>query len=160
MIVRSTEVTPVPRVLVIEDQKKLLSSLRKGLEREGYEVATAATGEDGYYAATTQDVDALVLDLMLPGRDGMQVLHDLRAHGFTRPVLILTARDSVDDRVSGLDGGADDYLVKPFAFSELLARLRRSCGGTSRDVNSCCGPATWRWTSSRGASSAAVRRSN
>lgn len=111
-------------VLVIEDQKKLLTGLRKGLEQEGYEVLTAATGEDGYYAATTQEVDALVLDLMLPGRDGMQVLHDLRTRGFTRPVLILTARDSVDDRVSGLDAGADDYLVKPFAFAELLARLR------------------------------------
>lgn len=112
------------RVLVIEDQKKLLSSLKKGLEQEGYEVVTAATGEDGYYAATTQPFDALVLDLMLPGRDGMQVLRDLRAGGFTQPVLILTARDSVDDRVAGLDGGADDYLVKPFAFAELLARLR------------------------------------
>lgn len=112
------------RVLVIEDQKKLLSSLKKGLEQEGYEVVTATTGEEGYYAATTQDIDALVLDLMLPGRDGMQVLYDLRANGFTRPVLILTARDSVQDRVAGLDGGADDYLVKPFAFAELLARLR------------------------------------
>lgn len=115
---------PVPRVLVIEDQKKLLNSLRKGLEHEGYEVVAAGTGEDGYYAATTQEIDALVLDLMLPGRDGLEVLHDLRTHGFTRPVLILTARDSVQDRVSGLDGGADDYLVKPFAFAELLARLR------------------------------------
>lgn len=112
------------RVLVIEDQKKLLSSLKKGLEQEGYEVVAAATGEDGYYAAATQEFDALVLDLMLPGRDGMQVLRDLRAGGFTQPVLILTARDSVEDRVAGLDGGADDYLVKPFAFAELLARLR------------------------------------
>jgi len=112
------------RVLVVEDQKKLLSSLKKGLQQEGYEVVAAATGEDGYYAATTQSFDALVLDLMLPGRDGMQVLRDLRAGGFTQPVLILTARDSVDDRVAGLDGGADDYLVKPFAFAELSARLR------------------------------------
>lgn len=114
----------MPCVLVVEDEKKLLASLKKGLEQEGYEVITAATGEEGYYAATTEKLDGLVLDLMLPGRDGMEVLADLRAHGFSKPVLILTARDSVDDRVAGLDGGADDYLVKPFAFAELLARLR------------------------------------
>jgi DNA-binding response OmpR family regulator len=112
------------RVLIIEDQKKLLSSLRRGLEEEGYEVATASTGEEGYYLATTQRVDALMLDLMLPGRDGLQVLKDLRAHGFGKPVLILTSRDAVQDRVKGLDSGADDYLVKPFAFAELVARLR------------------------------------
>lgn len=114
----------MPRVLVVEDEKKLLASLKKGLEQEGYEVITAATGEEGYYAATTEKMDGLILDLMLPGRDGLQVLHDLRSRGFSQPVLILTARDSVDDRVAGLDGGADDYLVKPFAFAELLARLR------------------------------------
>lgn len=111
-------------VLVVEDQKKLLAGLKKGLEQEGYEVTTAATGEEGYYAATTGSFDAMVLDLMLPGRGGLEVLYDLRANGFTRPVLILTARDSIDDRVAGLDSGADDYLVKPFAFAELLARLR------------------------------------
>jgi DNA-binding response OmpR family regulator len=114
----------ITRLLVIEDQRKLLHTLQRGLEEEGYEVTTATTGEQGYYAATTGDVDAVILDLMLPGRDGLRVLRDLRANGFTRPVLILTARDSVEDRVSGLDGGADDYLVKPFAFAELLARLR------------------------------------
>jgi two-component system copper resistance phosphate regulon response regulator CusR len=114
----------MPRLLVVEDQKKLLNSLRAGLEEEGYEVAVAATGEQGYYAATTETVDAVVLDLMLPGRDGIRVLRDLRAGGFTQPVLILTARDAVEDRVLGLDSGADDYLVKPFAFAELLARLR------------------------------------
>jgi DNA-binding response OmpR family regulator len=112
------------RLLVIEDQKKLLASLQRGLEEEGYEVVTAATGEQGYYAATTEDFDAVVLDLMLPGRHGLQVLRDLRAGGFARPVLILTARDTVGERVAGLDAGADDYLVKPFAFAELLARLR------------------------------------
>jgi DNA-binding response OmpR family regulator len=111
-------------VLVIEDQKKLLGTLQRGLEEEGYEVVAASTGEQGYYAATTEDFDAVVLDLMLPGRQGLQVLRDLRASGFARPVLILTARDTVEDRVSGLDTGADDYLVKPFAFAELLARLR------------------------------------
>lgn len=112
------------RLLVIEDQKKLLASLRRGLEEEGYEVQTAANGEDGYYSATTQTFDAVVLDVMLPGRDGMQVLKDLRAKGFSRPILMLTARDTVEDRVQGLDCGADDYLIKPFAFAELLARLR------------------------------------
>jgi two-component system, OmpR family, copper resistance phosphate regulon response regulator CusR len=114
----------MPRLLVVEDQKKLLTSLKAGLEEEGYEVTIADTGEKGYYAATTEHVDAVVLDLMLPGRDGIRVLRDLRANGFTRPVLILTARDAVEDRVLGLDSGADDYLVKPFAFAELLARVR------------------------------------
>jgi two-component system copper resistance phosphate regulon response regulator CusR len=114
----------MPRLLVVEDQRKLLSSLRIGLEEEGYDVVTAASGEQGFYAATTEAVDALVLDLMLPERDGLQILRDLRANGFTRPVLILTARDAVEDRVLGLDSGADDYLVKPFAFAELLARVR------------------------------------
>src|SRR5262249_23353018 len=109
---------------IVEDQKRLLASLRRGLEEEGYEVLTAPTGEEGYYLATTQAPDAVVLDLMLPKRDGFQVLTDLRAQGFGKPVLILTSRDAVEDRVRGLDGGADDYLLKPFAFAELVARLR------------------------------------
>jgi DNA-binding response OmpR family regulator len=112
------------RVLVVEDQKKLLQSLRRGLEEEGYDVVAATTGEEGYYLATTSAPDAIILDLMLPGRDGLKVLHDLRGIGFAKPVLILTARDTVEDRVAGLDSGADDYLVKPFAFAELVARLR------------------------------------
>jgi len=112
------------QILVVEDQKRLSASLRRGLEEEGYVVATAATGEDGYYLATTQGCDVIVLDLNLPGRDGLQILADLRAHGFGKPVLILTSRDTVEDRVTGLDAGADDYLIKPFAFAELLARLR------------------------------------
>jgi two-component system, OmpR family, copper resistance phosphate regulon response regulator CusR len=114
----------MPRLLIVEDQKKLLTSLQRGLEEKGYEVLTAQTGEQGYYAATTEPIDAVILDLMLPGRDGIRVLRDLRANGFTRPVLILTARDAIEDKVLGLDTGADDYLVKPFAFAELLARLR------------------------------------
>src|SRR5512143_4080782 len=121
------------RILIVEDQKKLLRSLQRGLQEEGYEVVTATTGEDGYYRAATEPFDAIILDLMLPGRGGLEVLRDLRAHGFAKPILILTARDAVDDRVAGLDGGADDYLVKPFAFAELLARLRalfrRDCSG-------------------------------
>jgi DNA-binding response OmpR family regulator len=112
------------RVLIVEDQKRLLNSLRRGLEEEGYEVETSPTGEEGYYLATTNAFDAVVLDLMLPGRDGLQVLKDLRGHGFSKPVLILTSKDAVEDRVTGLDAGADDYLVKPFAFAELVARLR------------------------------------
>jgi DNA-binding response OmpR family regulator len=114
----------MPHILVVEDQKKLQQSLRRGLEEEGYEVVTATTGEEGYYLATTVSTDVVVLDLMLPGRSGLEILRDLRGHGFSKPVLILTARDSVGDRVKGLDQGADDYLVKPFAFVELLARLR------------------------------------
>ena len=112
------------RVLVVEDQKRLQNSLRRGLEEEGYEVVSALNGEEGFYLATTQACDALLLDLMLPDRDGLSILKDLRAHGFKKPVLILTARDAVEDRVAGLDVGADDYLIKPFAFAELVARLR------------------------------------
>jgi two-component system, OmpR family, copper resistance phosphate regulon response regulator CusR len=114
----------VPRVLVVEDERKVLRSLERGLQAEGYEVVCAADGEEGFELAATQPFDCLVLDLMLPGRDGLQVLADLRRRGSGLPVLILTARDAVEDRVTGLDGGADDYLVKPFAFAELLARLR------------------------------------
>lgn len=112
------------RVLIIEDEVKLRDSLRRGLSQEGYEISAASTGEEGFYLATTESFDAILLDLMLPGRDGMRVLSDLRAKSVAVPVLILTARDAVDDRVAGLDCGADDYLVKPFAFAELLARLR------------------------------------
>jgi DNA-binding response OmpR family regulator len=114
----------VPRVLVVEDERKILRSLERGLRTEGYDVVTTATGEEGFQQATTQPFDCIVLDLLLPGRDGLQVLADLRRLGNRVPVLILTARDAVEDRVIGLDAGADDYLVKPFAFAELLARLR------------------------------------
>jgi len=114
----------MPEILIIEDQKRLQSSLRRGLEDEGYEVLSALSGEEGFYLAATKPCDAVILDLMLPKRDGLSVLKDLRAHHFNRPVLILTARDSVEDRVAGLDAGADDYLIKPFAFAELVARLR------------------------------------
>lgn len=114
----------MPGILIIEDQKRLQNSLRRGLEEEGYEVVSALTGEEGFYLATTKRCDAVVLDLMLPGMDGLTILKDLRDRQFKRPVLILTSRDSVDDRVAGLDAGADDYLVKPFAFAELVARLR------------------------------------
>jgi len=114
----------VPRLLIVEDERKILRSLERGLQADGYEIVTAANGEAGYQLASTQTFDCVVLDLMLPGRDGLQVLADLRRQGKKVPVLILTARDAVEDRVVGLDAGADDYLVKPFAFAELLARLR------------------------------------
>jgi two-component system, OmpR family, copper resistance phosphate regulon response regulator CusR len=112
------------RILVVEDQEKHRDSLRRGLEAEGYEVVTASTGDEGFGAATTRPVDAIVLDLMLPGRHGLDILRDLRAGGFAKPVLILTALDAIEERVQGLDSGANDYLVKPFVFAELLARLR------------------------------------
>jgi DNA-binding response OmpR family regulator len=112
------------RLLVIEDQKKLLQSLERGLREEGYEVVPALTGEEGYQHAKTTPVDAVVLDLQLPERDGLDILRSLRNEGFTKPVLILTARDTIEDRVQGLDAGADDYLTKPFAFAELVARVR------------------------------------
>src|SRR5262249_20596741 len=112
------------RVLLIEDERKLLRALERGIRAEGYEVVTAARGDEGITLALAQPFDAVVLDWMLPGRDGLQVLADLRRAGRAVPVLLLTARDAVEDRVAGLDAGADDYLVKPFALAELLARLR------------------------------------
>jgi DNA-binding response OmpR family regulator len=114
----------VTRILVVEDDRKVLRSLERGLQAEGYDVVAAATGEEGFQQAITHPFDCVVLDLLLPGRDGLQVLADLRQQGNKVSVLILTARDAVEDRVIGLDAGADDYLVKPFAFAELLARLR------------------------------------
>jgi DNA-binding response OmpR family regulator len=114
----------MPRVLVVEDERKILRSLQAGLEQEGYEVAAAATGDHGLRLALAGAFDCIVLDMLLPGCDGFHVLASLRQAGKTTPVLILTALDSIEDRVTGLDAGADDYLVKPFAFAELLARLR------------------------------------
>jgi DNA-binding response OmpR family regulator len=112
------------RILIVEDDAKVAGALNAGLVAEGYEAAVARTGEDGYYLATTEPFDAILLDLMLPGRSGLEILANLRKRGLGLPVLMLTARDAVEDRVRGLDGGADDYLVKPFAFAELIARLR------------------------------------
>jgi DNA-binding response OmpR family regulator len=112
------------RILVIEDEPKVAGALQAGLERSGYEVTLAQSGEDGFFQASAQVFDLVLLDLMLPGRDGLEVLEALRRRAVKAPVLILTARDTVEDRVQGLDAGADDYLVKPFAFPELLARIR------------------------------------
>ncbi len=116
--------TPTMRLLVIEDEAKVARALNDGLSREGYEVTVARTGEEGYYLLDSAPFDLVVLDLMLPGRDGLEVLATMRIRDRRIPVLIVTARDSVEDRVIGLDAGADDYLVKPFAFAELLARIR------------------------------------
>src|SRR5262245_17706184 len=112
------------RVLVIEDERKLAQIVCSALEAEHYEVVVAATGEDGFFRANAELFDLVVLDLMLPGRSGLEILQTLRQRHVETPVLILTARDGVDDRVLGLDRGADDYLVKPFALPELLARVR------------------------------------
>jgi len=112
------------RILVIEDEQKLGRALREGLEAEQYGVALAHTGEEGFYLVQTESFDLVILDVMLPGRSGIEILNAMRQHGLRTPVLMLTARDAVEDRVRGLDTGADDYLVKPFAFPELLARIR------------------------------------
>lgn len=112
------------RVLIIEDDLKVAGAVRAGLVAEGYDVVHSRTGEDGYFRATTEPFDAVLLDLGLPGRNGLEILAGLRGRGLSIPVLVLTARDAVEDRVLGLDSGADDYLIKPFAFAELVARLR------------------------------------
>jgi two-component system copper resistance phosphate regulon response regulator CusR len=112
------------RILVIEDETKVARALKEGLEGDHYEVVVASTGEEGFFHASAEVFDLIVLDLMLPGRDGIEVLSTLRKRGCQTPVLILTAKDAVEDRVLGLDSGADDYLIKPFAFPELLARIR------------------------------------
>jgi two-component system, OmpR family, copper resistance phosphate regulon response regulator CusR len=112
------------RILVVEDETKTADYLKKGLSENGHVVDVAHHGEDGLHLAMTEPFDLLVLDIQLPGRDGWSILHSLRRAGRQLPVLILTASDKVEERVKGLDLGADDYLVKPFAFSELLARVR------------------------------------
>jgi DNA-binding response OmpR family regulator len=112
------------RILTVEDEAKVAAALKEGLEAERYEVVVSATGEDGFFRVNAETFDLIVLDLMLPGRDGIEILATLRRQGLGTPVLVLTARDTVEDRVLGLDSGADDYLVKPFAFPELLARVR------------------------------------
>jgi DNA-binding response OmpR family regulator len=112
------------QILVVEDEPKVAGALKEGLETEGYEVTVAGTGEDGFFRASAHSFDLIVLDVMLPGRSGIEVLSTLRRQGDRTPVLLLTAKDAVEDRVLGLDSGADDYLVKPFAFEELAARIR------------------------------------
>jgi two-component system copper resistance phosphate regulon response regulator CusR len=137
------------RLLVIEDEAKLSQYLHKGLSENGHVVDVAHDGIEGRRLATGGEYDLVLLDLMLPGVDGFGVLAALRAQGRYTPVLMLTARDKVEDRVRGLEQGADDYLVKPFAFSELLARVgaaapRRHPGAQAGHRN--CAWATWSWT--------------
>jgi two-component system, OmpR family, response regulator len=112
------------RALVVEDEVKMAALIRRGLVEEGYAADVARTGEEALWMARATLYDAIVLDVMLPGRNGLEVCRSLRESGVWSPILMLTARDGVDDKVSGLDSGADDYLSKPFSFAELLARLR------------------------------------
>ena len=124
-----------PRLLVVEDEPKVADALREGLESDGYEVAVENSGESAFYRLTTDRFDVIILDLTLPGRDGLEILSAVRRQGLETPVVVLTARDTLEDRVIGLDAGADDYLVKPFAFAELVARIRAvSRRGRSADA--------------------------
>jgi two-component system copper resistance phosphate regulon response regulator CusR len=127
------------RILIVEDERKAADYLHKGLTECGYVCDAAVRGDDGLHLALTEHYDLIVLDVMLPGRDGWSVLASLRRAGRQTPVLFLTARDTVEDRVKGLETGADDYLVKPFAFSELLARVRSILRrGPSRQPDTLC----------------------
>lgn len=112
------------RILVVEDEKKVASFVKKGLEEESYAVDVSYDGMEGGYLAETNPYDLIILDIMLPGKNGLAVLRELRDKGINTPILLLTAKGSVEDKVTGLNAGADDYLAKPFVFSELLARIR------------------------------------
>jgi two-component system copper resistance phosphate regulon response regulator CusR len=112
------------RVLVVEDEVRIARFVAKGLREQAYAVDVSADGDDAIYKASINDYDAIILDVMIPGRDGFEVCSELRAAGSTVPIIMLTARDGIQDRIAGLDSGADDYLTKPFAVAELLARLR------------------------------------
>jgi DNA-binding response OmpR family regulator len=112
------------KVLIVEDQPKVARALQEGLAAEGYETTVSHTGEDAFFRVSTESYDVVLLDLTLPDRDGLEILKALKRRDVETRVLVLTARDTTDDRVKGLDSGADDYLVKPFAFAELLARIR------------------------------------
>ena len=122
-------------ILVVEDEQKMAKALQEGLEADDYSVRVAHTGEEGFYLVQAQPFDLVILDVMLPGHDGFEILATLRRRGIKTPVLLLTSRDAVEDRVRGLDSGADDYLVKPFAFPELLARARALLRRGSADAS-------------------------
>ena len=128
------------RILLVEDEIKLAHAIQQSLQEEAYEVVLAASGEDGYFLVRSEIFDVLILDLNLPGRGGLEILRNLRQSGWRNPALIVTARDGLDDRVNGLDSGADDYLVKPFEFPELHARLRALLrrGANPEAAKSCC----------------------
>ncbi|RMF45708.1 MAG: DNA-binding response regulator [Deltaproteobacteria bacterium] len=121
------------RILVVEDEKKVASFIKRGLEEEGFVVELAADGEEGLSLATEKKFDVVLMDLMLPKRDGLEVIREMRQRDILTPVLCLTAKDTVEDIVSGLDSGSDDYLTKPFAFAELLARVRALLRRGSQD---------------------------
>jgi DNA-binding response OmpR family regulator len=112
------------RILVVEDEHRIANSIKKGLEQERYAVDVSYTGTDGYDLASTEDYDLIILDLMLPGMDGLAICKELRSKQIHTPILVLTAKGQVHNKVEGLDSGADDYLTKPFSFEELLARVR------------------------------------
>ncbi len=112
------------RILIVEDNDKTAGALKTGLQNESFEVTTTPTGEEGFFLLNSQPFDMVVLDWMLPGRDGIEIVKAVRAQERKIPILLLTARDAIEDRVRGLESGADDYLVKPFAFAELVARIR------------------------------------
>jgi len=122
------------RILLAEDDRKAARVLKKGLEEEGFVVDVAPSGDEGDYLAAINEYDLIVLDWLLPGKEGIMLCRDLRARGLATPILMLTAKDALADRITGLNTGADDYLTKPFAFAELLARIRALLrrGGTSR----------------------------
>lgn len=125
------------KVLVVEDEKKIASLLKKGLEAQGFVVDLALNGEDGYALATTRPYDVLVLDIMLPGRDGLSILRNLRERKVALPVILLTARSELNERLEGLNLGADDYLAKPFHIEELIARIHavaRRAAGTAQSI--------------------------
>ena len=135
-----TTVFPVDtkmRLLLVEDYRPLQQSLTKGLREAGFAVDTTGDGKEGLWYAMGNDYDVIILDLMLPGMDGLEILKEMRGQGRKSHVLILTAKDTVQDRVTGLDLGADDYLVKPFAFEELLARVRALLRRGYREKNPC-----------------------
>jgi DNA-binding response OmpR family regulator len=137
------------RILVVEDDQKVASFIQIGLTQEGYAVDVLRDGLMAGEQARAVDYDAVVLDLMLPGRSGFQVLRDIRARKASLPVVILTAKDALDDRIAGLDSGADDYMVKPFALAELSARLR-----AARRARTCSEWPTSKWIRSRARSAA------
>ena len=123
------------RILVVEDEKKVASFIKKGLEEEFYSVDVAFDGKEGLRLALSEEYDLIILDLMLPFKDGLTILKEIREEKIFTPVLILTARDTIQDKVTGLDSGADDYLAKPFSFEELLARIRALLRRNSIDKN-------------------------
>src|SRR5262245_48514167 len=115
---------PNVRILVVEDEPKVAGAVREALESQGHDVVVEPTGEGAFFRLSTENFSLVLLDLTLPGRDGLEILASVRKQGRKTPVLVVTARDTPEDRVIGLDGGADDYLVKPFAVAEMLARVR------------------------------------